>query len=95
MILPQIARNTDPLSSHLAASEVTGSGVRGCHIARIIDTVRRAPGRTSAELAVICGLERHEAARRTSDAEKVGAIYKGPMMKCTISGRRAVTWWMA
>ena len=93
MELPPIARSSDPITSHIAASDVTGSGVRGCHMATIIDTVRRAPGRTSAELAIICGLERHEAARRTSDAEKVGAIRKGDPVKCTVSGRLAVTWW--
>jgi hypothetical protein len=93
--LPQIARTSDPITSHMAAQDVTDSGARGCHIARVTDAVQRAPGRTSAELAIICGLERHEAARRTSDAERVGAIRKGEPVKCTVSGRLAVTWWKA
>jgi hypothetical protein len=88
-----LARTSDPASSHEAASRVVESGQQRCHVAIIIETVRRAPGRTSAELAIICGLERHEAARRTSDAEQAGAIQKGDPAICTVSGKRAVTWW--
>lgn len=87
------ARITDPITSHLAAEEHTASGKRGKHVGLVIDAVRRWPGRTSAELAPLCGLERHEVARRTADAEKSGAIRKGEIRRCNTSGRSAVTWW--
>lgn len=95
MTLSPAARSTDPITSHLASEEHTASGKRACHIAIVIDAVRRHPGMTSAELAPICKLERHEVARRTADAEKCGAIRKGEIRKCDIGGRCAVTWWPA
>lgn len=95
MSLSPAARTTDPVSSHLAAAEHTDSGKRGRHIGIVIDAVRLHPGKTSAELAPICGLERHEVARRTSDAERCGAIRKGAIRRCNTSGRSAVTWWPA
>lgn len=93
--LSAAARVSDPVTSHLAAADHTSSGKRGRHIGIVIDTVRRHPGKTSAELAPICGLERHEVARRTSDAERCGAIRKGAIRRCNTSGRSAVTWWPA
>lgn len=91
--LSPAARTADPITSHLAADEHTASGKRGRHIGVVIDAVRRHPGKTSAELAPLCRLERHEVARRTSDAERCGAIRKGQIRKCDTSGRSAVTWW--
>jgi len=93
--LSAAARVSDPVTSHLAAAEHTDSGKRGRHIGIVIDAVHRHPGRTSAELAPLCGLERHEVARRTADAERVGAIRKGEIRLCNTSGRSAVTWWPA
>lgn len=89
------ARALDPETSRLAADEHTASGKRGRHVGVVIDAVRRWPGRTSAELAPLCGLERHEVARRTADAEQAGAIRKGLARRCETSGRQAVTWWAA
>lgn len=89
------ARATDPQSSHAAADLVTSTGTRQNHIAIVIEAVRAHPGRTSAELTRYTGLERHEVARRTSDAETAGAIHKGAIRRCDVSGRSAVTWWEA
>lgn len=85
------ARATDPLTSHLAADEITASGTRQRHVEIVIAAVRANKGLTSLELADVCGLERHEVARRTSDAETAGAIRKGPV-KRQANGRSAVTW---
>lgn len=93
--LSAAARVSDPVTSHLAAAEHTDSGKRGRHIGIVIDAVRLHPGKTSAELAPLCGLERHEVARRTADAEHAGAIRKGEIRRCNTSGRSAVTWWSA
>lgn len=91
--LSATARISDPITSHLAAADHTASGKRGKHIGIVIDAVRRYPGKTSAELVLLCGLERHEVARRTSDAARCGAVRKGEIRRCNISGRSAVTWW--
>ena len=87
------ARKTDPITSHYSAEAHTASGKRGHNVGLVIDAVRAHPGHTSAELVKFCGLERHEVARRTSDAEKAGAIVKGSPRHCNTSGRLAVTWW--
>lgn len=90
-----MSRRSDPVTSHLAAAEHMARGKRGQHVAAVVEAVRKHPGNTSAELAPLCGLERHETARRTADAEHAGAIRKGEARKCTTSGRLAVTWWPA
>lgn len=86
-------RGTDPATSGQAAARVASSGSRDDHIGRVIHAVRAHPGRTSAEIAQITGLERHEAARRTADAEHLGRIRKGTPRICSVGGTRAVTWW--
>lgn len=85
------ARGTDPSSSHESAEHITSTGTRRRHMTIVVCAVAAYPGLTSAELAPLCGLERHEVARRTSDAEAAGAIRKGPM-KRQANGRSAVTW---
>lgn len=79
------ARRSDPVTSHLAAGDHASTGKRAGHMAAVIAAVRAHPGKTSAELAPLCRLERHEAARRTADAERIGAIRKGEPRKCKTS----------
>lgn len=85
------ARASDPATSHEAADHVTTTGTRQRHVEIVIRAVSANPGLTSLELAEVCGLERHEVARRTADAETAGAIRKGPAKRQT-NGRSAVTW---
>lgn len=89
----QLARRSDPTTSIEAARRVIASGSQDDHVGRIVRAVRARPGRTSAELAQLTGLERHEAARRTADAEHQGSIHKGAPRVCSVGGRSAVTWW--
>ena len=86
------ARASDPETSHLAAEEVTASGVRQQQIGLAIAAVRAHPDRTSMELSVVTGHDRYMLARRLPDAETAGAVRKGPARTCTVSGRKAVTW---
>lgn len=87
-----IASPNDPISSHLAASEVTVSGRRARQCQEVLAAVKKWPGRTSAELAQLAGLDRHLVARRLPDLEHRLLIRKGPMRECLVSGRKAVTW---
>lgn len=89
------ARSADPHTSHLAAAEHRASGRQATNLLIVARAVRRHPGRTSAELAELCELERHEVARRTADAEHRGMIRKGEPRRCCTSERLAVTWWPA
>jgi hypothetical protein len=63
----------------------------------VLEAVRAWPGLTSAELAPLAGLERHEAARRLPEVEARGWIRRGEMKMQVVEGggRRAVgvTWW--
>lgn len=89
------ARATDPESSHLAAEEITESGVRQQQIGQAITAVRDHPGSTSRELAELTGLDRYMLGRRLSDAAATGAIRKGgkdEMRVCQVSNRLALTW---
>ncbi len=89
-------RRTDPVTSLEAEARVMRSGDRETHCRKLLNLVRRYPGMTSAELASICGMERHEAARRLSDLKNplVGPklVKQGPKRKCKRSGRMAVIW---
>ena len=85
------ARKTDPISSHLAASENAKRRPK-----QIIDTARlvnKLPGKTSAELARMTGADRYMLARRCPDAEEKKLVSRGDMRVCTVSNRMALTWW--
>jgi len=87
------ARRSDPASSHLAAEQITTSGARGQQQAQAIAAVRTFPGLTSFELAVKTGQDRYTLARRLPECITAGAVRKGPMRACSITGRQALTWW--
>jgi hypothetical protein len=87
-----IARKTDPVTSHIAAQEITHEGTREKQAAIVLDLVRRYPGNTSMELSQYCNLDRYQIARRLADLEHAGEVEKGIMRVCSVSGRMAVTW---
>ncbi len=97
------ARNTDPESSHIAATAVTKKGVRKLRQQALTKLLIKefAWGKTSAELARIVdpehfpddyGLRRSEVARRLSDIKHITAR-KGKTRKCTELGTTAAEWW--
>lgn len=90
-----LARNSDPITSHAAAHEHVANGNQECHLKIIVEAIGKHPGSTSAELAEITGLERHEAARRTSDARRKGMAEQGESRPCRMSGKQSITWWPA
>jgi hypothetical protein len=87
-----IARKSDPKSSHLAASEITRSGVRESQCETILDVLACHPWTTSRELTLYCDLDRYQIARRLPDLENAGLVRKGFIRKCRIGGRKSVTW---
>lgn len=90
-----IARCTDPESSHLAAAEITASGKRAHQQAQTIAAVRQYAGRTSQELCELTGLDRYMLARRLPECVTAGAVRKGVTRHCTVTGKQALTWWLA
>jgi hypothetical protein len=85
------SRRDDPESSRLAGASHASKAAT--HKALLLDAVRRHPGKTSAELAVLVGLERHESGRRLSDLKNTRRVWQGAMRRCAQNGTTAVTWW--
>lgn len=88
-----IARWHDPETSHDAAQAITASGRRDAQAQAVLGAVLAYPGSTSAELAQLRGLDRYVCARRLPELERLGRVRKGVALKCTLTGRSAVTWW--
>lgn len=90
------ARATDPVTSHEAAEHVTRSGIREAQQRNVRALVQRNPGCTSRELSILStALDRYQIARRLPELETARRVTKGLPRVCTITGRRAVTWWPA
>lgn len=87
-----IARASDPVTSHLAAKEITASGVRFSQQKKVADAVRRHPGHTSQELAEMTGLERYMLARRLPECVTARTVRKGEPKHCDITKKLALTW---
>lgn len=90
-----LAATADPETSHEAAERIRESVPQ--QAARVAEWVRRYPGRTSLELAAICGdptLDRHTFGRRLPDAEDLGLVRRGEPRVCSASTKhmRALTW---
>ncbi len=90
-----IARTSDPISSHLAAKEITASGKRTQQQAQAVAAVRAWPGCTSFELAMKTDIDRYVLARRLPEVVLAGLVQKGDPKHCTVTGRLALTWWPA
>ena len=89
----RLARSTDPVTSHLAASNVskTGSAARWQRVA--LDLIRRRPGMTARELENAGGYENGQIRKRLAEVMRGGLIRKGTARTCRVSGRQAATWW--
>ena len=100
------ARNTDPETSHEAATNAEVTGLITRQARECLKYLIKFPGRTSAELGVLAkdgagGLPplgdraRHIFGRRLPELAKleVGLAERGERRKCTAHGTNAVTWW--
>ena len=76
------ARATDPISSHVAAEEYSKSERSITERQQALDAVRAYPGRTSRDLSMLTGLDRHMLARRLPEVEGLGC---GPIVGCSRS----------
>ena len=92
-----IARRDDPLPSHVAAREHTGSGARSRHADIALASVRRHPGSTATELfaADVMPFDLHELRRRLGDLKNAGAIEVVEERKCRLRGRLMNSWRVA
>lgn len=88
----ELARLTDPKSSHAAASDLIASGKLLDQQTRAAAAVHRHPGQSSLHLAVLTGLDRHMLGRRLPELARQGKIWRGPAAPCATTGKSACTW---
>jgi hypothetical protein len=88
-----IAANADPITSHLAAEELTDSGARDAQKYAVLSALRlEIVPPTSRELSQAAKLDRYVVARRLPDLEADGWARKVGQRKCSITDRQCVTW---
>ena len=89
-----LARNTDPISSHLAAADVEKSGKADAQRVQCLEAVRRYAGQTARELSKKTGLDRYMLNRRLPELAKAGKVQRGDIRPCGAGGRPSLTWWL-
>ncbi len=85
------ARNTDPATSHIAAAKATRTN-RAAQQHKVLAVVEKYPNRTSAEIAVLAGMERHIPARRLPELRQAGLVKNGERRVCTATGNPSMVW---
>jgi hypothetical protein len=88
-----VARDSDPWTSHEAGERFYRSGKLRGQMKLVYLGVQRWPGRTSAELGRLIGIDRHAAARRLPGLERKRFVRKGPARFCTVCRSACVTWY--
>lgn len=78
--------------SKLASEKLERSGKAGTQRAAILEYVRQHPGKTSAEIAVALGLERHAAASRLPEMRRDKLVENAPARICTVGQNLCMTW---
>lgn len=87
------ARRTDPSTSHEAAAKIERAGRAQTNRTKCFEALLRQDGQTSAEVAVMADLDRHEAARRLPELRDAGQVRNGDKRRCAITNSFALTWW--
>ncbi len=88
-----IARRNGPITSLLAAQELTVSGARSEKKRKLLDFLRtQIDPMTSFEIAMALGWDRHETAKRLPDLRADALVENGPMRRCRVTNRWSLTW---
>jgi hypothetical protein len=88
-----ISARKDPVTSLLAAQDVTLSGARSQTKRALVDFLRtRRDPMTSYEIAMALGWDRHVVAKRLPDARADALVENGSMRRCRVTNRWALTW---
>lgn len=88
----ELARRTDPETSHQAAAAIAAAVPELCEWAAAC--VRESPGLTQRELgAKYCPDDLRKIGRRLGEAADRGLVRRGETRACSITGKKAQTWW--
>lgn len=90
--MTQLARKTDPITSHEAADELVSSGQHTSQKSIVYKALRLYPNLTSAELANAVRLDRYLVARRLPDLKRDGHVEVIRHRKCMMTGKLAQVW---
>ena len=77
-------------SEHAARQNADGSLRRHCE--RALQWLERSPGATSAELARLANVERHQMAKWVAALKSHDLAHQGDARRCKVSKQNAVTW---
>lgn len=91
--MTNLARSSDPNSSHVAAADLIATGKLLDQQTRAAVAVQRHPGQSSLHLAGLTGLDRHMLGRRLPGLARQGRIWRGPSAPCATTGKPACIWW--
>ncbi len=86
-----IAHRADPVTSYQAGERFHKTKLKG-QMKLVLMGVQRWPGKTSAELGKLIGIDRHAAARRLPGLQRRGLVKKGRERFCTVCRSVCVTW---
>lgn len=87
------SRAPGAVTSAIAGARVHASGEAARQRQVVADAVALHPGRTSAQLAACCSLDRYQIARRLPEAEQAGEVHRRPPESLERGSRSAYTWW--
>lgn len=88
-----IARNSDPVTSHIAASEITEDGTRACMQAKTLALLKAHQGSTANELEAIGGFKDGQIRKRLHDLFQLDEVAQGPVRPSRVTGKPNITWY--
>lgn len=86
------ARRSDPLTSRIAARDITEGGARAQMTQKALHLVRMNPGSTANELEWTICVSDGRIRKRLNDLLKDGLVRRGEPKRCSVTGRLGVTW---
>jgi CRP-like cAMP-binding protein len=90
-----LAHAGDPISSYRAGHRILMSGRLRGQMQMVLKAVQQNPGRTSAELAMILNMDRHQPARRLANLARRGLIRRGSLKMCKVCQTLCLSWYPA
>lgn len=89
----ELARRTDPWTSHEAAKVITADGSRERWTEMARQLLARLPGSTARELEAAGGVSDGFLRKRLGELRERSEAHNGTPRTCSVSGKKAQTWW--
>jgi len=87
-----LARDRDPWTSHAAGERCVRSDRLRGQMLLVLLALQKWPGRSSAELSRLAGLDRYSVARRLPNLAERDMAVRGPARLCSVTHRFCITW---